>query len=626
MSDGMRVRLLVASNYGAIGQEVTVAPVVGYRLLQQRQAVQVRNLPLPDGLTVQFIAYCSHGSPGEVKTFSYGIAQSLIARHVAKAHTLAPQEPIPVPVVAPVPVKVTAICPTFNRKQYLPTSIASFLAQTYTDSELLIVDDSAESVEDIIPKHPRIRYVRMERLPRPEIYGHDGRMLIGAKRNYCCEKAYGEFIVHWDDDDWQAPGRIADQVAQLEKHNKAVLTYFNILYWNDVSQVACRCFPRSQLRALHGATFCYRRDWWMKHRFAENGGGEDTMFGQEANRAGQLLLTDAQKFIVVRAHGNDDESKDARGNTCRTSDHMNTPSIPLTRKDEIPAEFFNPLLGVVPGFEDAVIGVIKNYDWTKIRPYAVSLARTGFKGARLMFVENIPTEARENLKKLGFVLVDFVTPDSVREMENRDYLTFGRYRFKPVLDYLHEQARRFRYIVWCDVRDLVFQTNPSDWLDAKLAPHKIAAAGEGWLAESENYNSGWLSTCYPQHDWLRKLEVCCSGSVAGSAPEMIGLFENIYEEGLRATGAPNYADQAMFQYVLHTAYKDVMRVPRQHEGFVATAWPGKRGDRRLIDGFPRFDAASGLVYSPETNQPFCMVHQYDRDGMWKAIMERKYAQ
>jgi glycosyltransferase involved in cell wall biosynthesis len=607
------------------------------------------------GIEVEFKKLHHLGLPGERKSIStstalhliqYGIAERVLPEPLSSVHPAAPRHPgqaapriVNTPPVPRSALKVTALCPTFNRRAYIPTTIALFLAQTLTSSELLIVDDSTESIEDLVPKNnPRIRYIRLVKdLLHPAAYGHDGRMLIGAKRNVACEQARGEFIVHWDDDDWQSPERLEDQVRQLEHARKQVLTYHNILYWNEPQQFACRCFPRKELRAIHGATLAYRRTWWEQHRFPETGGGEDTAFGMEALRLQQLAITDAKEFVVIRAHGNIDESLDARGNTCRTADHMGTPAIPKCARNQIPEAFFLPLLSAVSDTpvavsdnaptKDAVIGVIKNYDWTKIRPYVISLERSGFKGDKVMLVENVPAETRSQLLAHDFIVSDFTTPPSVRDEENRDYLTFGRHRFKYALDWL--AGKSYRNLIFCDVRDVVFQTDPGAWLENNLSPHKVVAAGEGWVVKYESYNDRWNKKVSPdQYDRLREFEVLCSGTFAGEASHIIGIFESIYALTLASIGTmPDNADQGMFQRVVRNSpYKEVLGVPKMTEGFVATWFPAKSNDPNVICGYgnPVFNEADGTVYTPDGVTPFSIVHQFDRDAKWQAIMEAKY--
>ncbi|HWU89495.1 MAG TPA: glycosyltransferase, partial [Kofleriaceae bacterium] len=90
--------------------------------------------------------------------------------------------------------RVSCIMPTCDRRPFVPRAVRQFLAQRWPDAELIIVDDGERPVEDLVPAHERIRYLRLP-----------ARRSIGHKRNLACEAATGELVVHWDDDDWMAP-------------------------------------------------------------------------------------------------------------------------------------------------------------------------------------------------------------------------------------------------------------------------------------------------------------------------------------------------------------------------------------------------------------------------------------
>ena len=62
--------------------------------------------------------------------------------------------------------KVTVLMPTFNVSQYVKDAVESVLGQTYSDFELLVIDDcSSDNTIDIVRgiKDPRIRIERNER-------------------------------------------------------------------------------------------------------------------------------------------------------------------------------------------------------------------------------------------------------------------------------------------------------------------------------------------------------------------------------------------------------------------------------------------------------------------------------
>src|SRR5438067_1124522 len=99
---------------------------------------------------------------------------------------------------------VSCIMPTRDRPRFVPQAISYFLRQDYEPRELIVIDDGDVPVADLVPTDPRIRYVRL-----------DGRRALGAKRNIGCELAAGEFVAHWDDDDWNASHRLRSQVGAL---------------------------------------------------------------------------------------------------------------------------------------------------------------------------------------------------------------------------------------------------------------------------------------------------------------------------------------------------------------------------------------------------------------------------
>ncbi len=86
---------------------------------------------------------------------------------------------------------VSCIMPTCNRRAYAQQAIRYFQRQDYENRELIIIDDGADGIGDMAKADERIRYIRL-----------DKKATIGAKRNWACEQAHGELIMHWDDDDW----------------------------------------------------------------------------------------------------------------------------------------------------------------------------------------------------------------------------------------------------------------------------------------------------------------------------------------------------------------------------------------------------------------------------------------
>lgn len=106
--------------------------------------------------------------------------------------------------------KVTVFIPVYNREQYVGEAIESILAQTFSDFEILLVDDgSTDSSVNRIRSYsdPRIRLVCNER-----------NLGIPKTRNKGVELARGQYMAMLDSDDRAYPSRLEKQVAFLDNH------------------------------------------------------------------------------------------------------------------------------------------------------------------------------------------------------------------------------------------------------------------------------------------------------------------------------------------------------------------------------------------------------------------------
>lgn len=93
---------------------------------------------------------------------------------------------------------VSVIIPTYNRAQYISETIESVLAQTYSNLEIIVIDDgSIDNTKEVISKYiSKIKYVRQPNSER------------GAARNHGLRLAKGEFIAFLDSDDLWLPDKI----------------------------------------------------------------------------------------------------------------------------------------------------------------------------------------------------------------------------------------------------------------------------------------------------------------------------------------------------------------------------------------------------------------------------------
>lgn len=197
---------------------------------------------------------------------------------------------------------VTCIMPTANRRPFISGAIRMFLAQDYVDKELLIIDDGADAVGDLVPSHPQIRY----------LYQVPGCSL-GSKRNFACEAAVGDIILHWDDDDWYAPWRVGYEVAALEGGSFDVCGLAQPFFVDPAAGRAWQyVHPSNPAQWVCGATLCYRKSFWENHPFADVNIGEDSRFVASA-RGARIGVLDDNRFFVARIHAGNSSPKPLHG-------------------------------------------------------------------------------------------------------------------------------------------------------------------------------------------------------------------------------------------------------------------------------------------------------------------------
>jgi glycosyltransferase involved in cell wall biosynthesis len=153
---------------------------------------------------------------------------------------------------------VSVVTPTYNRRRFLPILIHLYQQQTYPADlrELIILDDSPTSNEDIIPKNDNsIRYI-YEPIKIP----------LGEKRNKLNHLAKGDIIVCFDDDDYHYPERITHSVMKLnqEKTDIAGCTLIDI-YFSDINKIY-QFGPYGRNHGTNG-TFAYRRKYFENHKY-----------------------------------------------------------------------------------------------------------------------------------------------------------------------------------------------------------------------------------------------------------------------------------------------------------------------------------------------------------------------
>jgi glycosyltransferase involved in cell wall biosynthesis len=112
--------------------------------------------------------------------------------------------------------KISVIIPAYNAMIYLPETIANVLEQTYTDFEIIVVNDgSTDEIEEWITSFhdERVKFISQANLG-----------LAGA-RNTGIKASQGEYLAFLDADDLWESTKLAKQVRVLDSHPEVGLVY-----------------------------------------------------------------------------------------------------------------------------------------------------------------------------------------------------------------------------------------------------------------------------------------------------------------------------------------------------------------------------------------------------------------
>ncbi|MFH1453394.1 MAG: glycosyltransferase [Armatimonadota bacterium] len=139
--------------------------------------------------------------------------------------------------------KVSVIIPVYNAEKYIKRTIQSVLDQTYTDYEIIVVDDgSTDYSKEVLSSYgDKVRYFYQK---------NSG---VSAARNRAIREAKGEYIALLDQDDLWYSQRLEKQIALLDKRPDTGIVYADCNYIDAEDKVLLRLFEKG--RSYSGKVF-----------------------------------------------------------------------------------------------------------------------------------------------------------------------------------------------------------------------------------------------------------------------------------------------------------------------------------------------------------------------------------
>lgn len=287
---------------------------------------------------------------------------------------------------------------------------------------------------------------------------------------------------------------------------------------------------------------------------------------------------------------------------------------------------------------DLIVGVMSNYDYKKVEPWVISAKRSGFTGDIAMICFNVLQDTIRRLDDQGVEIYAYGQDSAGNTFHNSPRAVVVD-RFRALYEFgIHGKWKeKYRYIVTTDVKDVIFQSNPIDFLTRNnLDGKKINVGSECLTFKDEPWGNENMFNSYPRfvYESMKEKTIYNCGTISGSMAEMHDLFLAIY---LLSIGSPVHnPDQAAINILLNMRpWSDITRFCDMQSGYAVQL--GTVADPNKLEAFrpwllehklPYIHEPTGTVFLSHNDGEDkiipAIVHQYDRIPSWNKIIDAKY--
>jgi hypothetical protein len=301
---------------------------------------------------------------------------------------------------------------------------------------------------------------------------------------------------------------------------------------------------------------------------------------------------------------------------------------------------------------DLIIGGASGYDWDQIKPWAKSIKETGFEGDVILCITNATMETCNQGDEFG-LLVHAYGDRSEQGFKSKAPRTAPHVeRMFYVWNALNETKEDYRYVIFTDVRDVIFQVDPSIYLESTLSgwseepTTRIVASSEGLKYKDEPWGDNNVLETFGAffQETLREKEIYNVGTIAGEFEYMRDLILLIFQQSVNRP-IP-IVDQAVFNFLINQKpISDIIHKSNSEENWAVQlgtteeaikAGAGMIGEAYLknpsalveyklnYNSFQPHIHSDGIV-SNQRGIPYTIVHQWDRIPYLKNKIEERYA-
>jgi len=293
--------------------------------------------------------------------------------------------------------------------------------------------------------------------------------------------------------------------------------------------------------------------------------------------------------------------------------------------------------------KDLIIGAASNYSWDQLKYWVNSIKKTSFSGDVVIVGTNMKKETIDKLSEMGVILSLYGKQNDRGDVEAHHNGAPHVERFFYIWNFLETSTTEYNNVITTDTRDVIFQRNPSDWLDEYVLSSSLVASSEGMRYKNEPWGNKNLDDALGPffHNKLKDNLIYNVGVLAGEAEYIKGLMLMLFQISINRP-IP-IVDQAMFNFLIDTPpYKNDTLFTNNMDawaiqlGTTLPAVQSGKGDLGMMfkqspekylgiyeDNLPIIE--NGIVKNI-AHVPFCIVHQYDRVDGLKEQIEKFYGE
>ena len=251
--------------------------------------------------------------------------------------------------------------------------------------------------------------------------------------------------------------------------------------------------------------------------------------------------------------------------------------------------------------KDLIISASTKYTKKELHNYVHSINECGFKGDKIMVAYDINNETVKWLKDFGWEIYQ-------SELQGHIHM----HRLITIYLILKQLEKKYRYVITTDVRDVVFQKNPSDYLEKNLKKNVLVSTenvlykNEPWGVKNilEGYGHLYL-------DIFKDNLSCNVGVLAGKYENIVDLLLLNYLVS-KAGDIRHFTHQISFNFIIHNSnLKNLIQI----EG-LETNWAYQIGTLNNPN----------LIGEQKYNiKDYVIVHQYDRIESINKYINNRYS-